>query len=225
MKKLTFRMKVNIKTCCLLILWFWWRWSTISKVPKIASLQCLYNIPKKLILIWSWWDEVDFLHAAKYQSDLQVDFNTLDTKVGYKVILLLLISMMKHSQITQSNNFANLCNSSKKLGMEFIFCMEINTKVSKNWRYRFWWKQQIRRLVIFLQYITKKVFYFLIIAFVFYCDVKHLDILWGSSHVCCYLFLVYSKMGAIFYTMTLKSNKYNFPTGNVLELGFPKCFE
>ena len=26
---------------------FCWVWSSISKVPKIASLQCLYNIPKK----------------------------------------------------------------------------------------------------------------------------------------------------------------------------------
>ena len=32
-------------------------------------------------------DEVDFLHADKYQSRLQVDFNTLGTKVDYKVIL------------------------------------------------------------------------------------------------------------------------------------------
>ena len=32
-------------------------------------------------------DDVDFLHADKYQSGLQVDFNTLGTKVGYKVIL------------------------------------------------------------------------------------------------------------------------------------------
>ena len=38
-------------------------------------------------------------------------------------------------------------------------------------------------------------------------------------------------MGAAFYTMALKSNiyiyiyiKYNFHTGKVLELGFPKCF-
>ena len=32
-------------------------------------------------------DEVDFLHADKHQSDLQVDFNTVGTKFGYKVIL------------------------------------------------------------------------------------------------------------------------------------------
>ena len=82
-------------------------------------------------------DDVDFLHADKYQSALQVDFNTLGTKVGYKEILSLLIGMMKHSQITQSDNFANLCSISKKLGMEFTFCMQIKTKVSKNWHYHF----------------------------------------------------------------------------------------
>ena len=32
-------------------------------------------------------DENDFLHAEKHQRGLQVDFNTLGTKVGYKVIL------------------------------------------------------------------------------------------------------------------------------------------
>ena len=35
-------------------------------------------------------DEVDFLHADKHQSFLQVDFNTLGIKDIYKVILSLL---------------------------------------------------------------------------------------------------------------------------------------
>ena len=47
MTKLTFCMQVTMKTYFKLRLWFWWRWSSISKVPKIASLQCLYNISKK----------------------------------------------------------------------------------------------------------------------------------------------------------------------------------
>ena len=34
-------------------------------------------------------DEIDFLHADKHQSFLQVDFDTLDMKVLYKVILSL----------------------------------------------------------------------------------------------------------------------------------------
>ena len=74
-------------------------------------------------------DEVGFLYADKYQNSRQVDFNTLGTKVGYKVILRLLISVMKYFQITQGNNFANLFNISKKLGMEFIFYMQINTSL------------------------------------------------------------------------------------------------
>ena len=41
-------------------------------------------------------DEVDFLHADKHQSELQVDFNTFGTKVSYKVILSLLMSMKRY---------------------------------------------------------------------------------------------------------------------------------
>ena len=82
-------------------------------------------------------DEVDLLHADKHQSGLQGDFNTFSTKVSYKVILSLLMSIIKHSQSAQSKKFANLCNISKKLGMEFIFCMQINIKVSKSQHYRF----------------------------------------------------------------------------------------
>ena len=42
-----------------------------------------------------------------------------------------------------------------------------------------------RKLVIFLQYIKKTV----AIVFALYCDAKHSDILRGSGHVRCYLFL------------------------------------
>ena len=51
-------------------------------------------------------DDVDFLHADKHQSFLQVYFNTLGIKVSYKLILSLLMGMIKHSQSTQINKFA-----------------------------------------------------------------------------------------------------------------------
>ena len=51
-------------------------------------------------------DEVDFLHAHKHQSFLQVDFNILGIKISCKVVLSLLMSRIKHSQSTQSNKFA-----------------------------------------------------------------------------------------------------------------------
>ena len=37
---------------------------------------------------------------------LTIDFNTLDIKVSYKLILSLLVSMIKHFQSTQSNKSA-----------------------------------------------------------------------------------------------------------------------
>ena len=65
-----------------------------SQNSKFAiSLKCL----KK--------DDIDFFHADKHQSFLQVDCNTLNIKVLYEVILSLLMSMNKHSKITQSNKF------------------------------------------------------------------------------------------------------------------------
>ena len=83
-------------------------------------------------------DEVDFLRAVTNQHFLQVTFDTLDIKVSYKVVLSLLMGMTKHSQSSQSNKFAiSLQYFKKKLGMEFIFCMQENIKVSTSSRYQF----------------------------------------------------------------------------------------
>ena len=62
--------------------------------------------------------------------------------------------------------------SKKKLGREFIFCMQMNIKVSTSWDYSFWWKWPD------MSKVPKNVFY---------CDAKHSDILWGPSHVYCYI--------------------------------------
>ena len=71
--------------------------SQSSQNSKIAmSLQ----ISKKKLA------EVDFLHTDKHQCFVQVNFNTLDIKVSYKVILSLLMGMIKHSKNTQRNKFA-----------------------------------------------------------------------------------------------------------------------
>ena len=40
------------------------------------------------------------------QINFKVDFNTLNIKVFYKVMLSLLMGMIKHSQITPCNKFA-----------------------------------------------------------------------------------------------------------------------
>ena len=94
----------------------------IFKVPKIASLQCLYNISKNKL-------EMKLLFCMQ-----------ISIKVSYKLILSLLIGMIKHSQSTQNNRFViYLQYLKKKLETEFMFCMQINIKVSTVWHYSFWW--------------------------------------------------------------------------------------
>ena len=71
-------------------------------------------------------DEVDFLHADKHQSFLQVDFNTLGIKVSYKVILSLLMGMIKHSQSTQSNKFAIFLQYLKKEVRDGVYFLHLD---------------------------------------------------------------------------------------------------
>ena len=63
------------------------------------------------------------MHINKHQSFLQVDFNTLDIKVSYKRILSLLMDMIKHSQSTQSDEFAislQYLKKEVKNGVQFL---------------------------------------------------------------------------------------------------------
>ena len=123
------------------------------------------------------------MHADKHQTFLQIDFSSLGIKVLYKMILSLLMAMIKHSQSTQSN-VQNLYSiwKKKRLGMEFIFCMQINSKTPKLALLFFMemarhvQSTQNRKLLIFFQYIQKSV----TTALVFYFDAKHSDIFWGS---------------------------------------------
>ena len=72
-------------------------------------------------------DEVDFLHADKHESLLQIDS-------------MILMGIVKHSQSSQNSMFTmSLCNISKnKLKMKLVFCMEINIKVSEKFISTLW---------------------------------------------------------------------------------------
>ena len=50
--------------------------------------------------------KLNFLYTDKHQYFLQVNFNTLDIEISYKIILSLLMGVIKHYQNTQSNKFA-----------------------------------------------------------------------------------------------------------------------
>ena len=125
----------------------------MPKLPKLTSLLFLCNIFRKKEVS----DEVD-LYAVKHESFLQVNFNFFCINVSDKVILSLLMGIIKHSQSTQSSNFAIFLQCLKKevRGVEYqsfyklalSFLMKVATHVQSN---------QNRKLVIFLQYLKKKV--------------------------------------------------------------------
>ena len=79
----------------IIILLFVVRHAQISPKNKMTILHNVFTISQKEDR-----DEVDYLHVDNYQSFLQVDFNTFDIKVSYKVILSLRQGMIKHSQRT-----------------------------------------------------------------------------------------------------------------------------
>ena len=112
--KVFFKMIFSFQVCVI-------RYAQIILNDKFAiSLQCL----KKEVS-----DEVDFLRVDKHQSFLQVDFSTLDISISYKVMLLLLMGMIKHSQSTQGNKFV-------------IYLQYLKNEVTN--RFQFWYTYKHR---------------------------------------------------------------------------------
>ena len=110
-------------------------WPGMHTLPKITSFQnskfamSLQYFKKKL--------EMKLIFCIQVNIKVSVDFNTLGIKISYKVILSLLIgssSILKVLKVTSLQYLYNI--SEKKLGMQFIFCMQIN-KVSTSWHYHF----------------------------------------------------------------------------------------
>ena len=83
-------------------------------------------------------DEVDILHSYKHKSFLYIDFKILGIIISCKVTLTLFMGKIKHSQVLKVTSLKYLCSISKKeVGMEFIFCMQINIKISSSLYYHF----------------------------------------------------------------------------------------
>ena len=107
MRKLIFYMQISMKACYKLILWFWWRWSNITKISQksksVMSLKYLKKEVMKLIFCMS-----------------------INTKVFYKLTSTLWASKsLKGSPIiidghdqacskSQSNKFCNIFTISHK---------------------------------------------------------------------------------------------------------------
>ena len=82
-------------------------------------------------------DEVDFLHADKVSYKLIATFQSFP-QAWYYHYWWVWSNILKVLKVTSLQYLYNI--SKKKLGMEFIFCMQINIKTSTSWHYRFWWK-------------------------------------------------------------------------------------
>ena len=127
--KLIFCMQVSMKACYKYIVWGWAR---IPKVPKVASLHCLYSISKKNLKA-----AVNFLLAEFPKSLFQYFEPQSFLKGWYNHYQWPWSSVFKLLKVT---SWQYLCSmSKKKLGMEIIFGMHTNVKVS-SWYYGFWWK-------------------------------------------------------------------------------------
>ena len=128
-------------------------------------------------------DEVDLLHVDEHQ-------------VSYKLISTHWVSkfptrwyyhlgMIKHSQYTKSNKFPislQYLNKEVRNGVYFLHAEKYHA-VSTSWNYLFDGSGYSTKSRKFTIYWEKRI----AVAFVFYCDEKHSDILWGFSYVYCYV--------------------------------------
>ena len=131
-----FCIQVSMKACFKLIIWFCLRWSSIPKVLKIASfLMFLQYLKNKL--------EIKLIFFM--QINIKVSYKLISTLWAWKISTRWYYhywwawsSILKVLKVTSLQYLYNIWE--KKLGIEFIFFMQINIKISTSWHYCFWWK-------------------------------------------------------------------------------------
>ena len=143
-----------MQACNKLILWFWWRWSSIRKFTKIARLPCFYNTSKRTLEM-----KLVFLHADTHHSFLQADFSIArgwcnhywwEWSINLKV-LKVTSSQYLYSNIKKKvRNKVHLVHADEhqrfhKLTLSFLLEAAIYAKSTQN-----------KNLVILLQYMEKK---------------------------------------------------------------------
>ena len=98
-------------------------------MPKLPKIKCLYNnLKKKLEMKLTFWMQIH----------IKVSYKLISTLWGSKFAIGLYyhywwewLSILKVLKVTSLKHFYNV--SKKKLGIEFIFCMQINIKTSTSW--------------------------------------------------------------------------------------------
>ena len=132
-----FFIQISIKLSYKLMPWFLMRMDKPSQnYPNGKFVINIFTILQNKSQRLSW-----LLRVNNHQSSLQADFNTLIIKVSswwYNQFWWAWSSILKLLKVTSFQYLYNI--SKKKLGMEFIFYMQINIKVSTRWHYCFWRK-------------------------------------------------------------------------------------
>ena len=132
-RKLIFCMQIAMKASDESILLFWLGWSSIPKVPKIANLQCLYNISKKKLKM-----KLVVCMQINIKSVLQVERALKFPARWYYHYLWAWLSIFKVWVFCNKFTISVQCLK-KEIRDGVHFLMQINIKFSTSWHYRFWW--------------------------------------------------------------------------------------
>ena len=133
-------MLISIKALYKLILWF--LMGMVKYSQNSQNIKSAMSLQYKLIFCM----QINIKVSYKLISTLWTSKFATRWYCHYWWVWLSILKLLKVTSLQYRLNV-----SKKKLGMEFIYCMQINVKVSTSWHYHFWWKcTQNRKLVIFL---------------------------------------------------------------------------
>ena len=133
-------MLISIKASYKLILWF--LMGMVKYSQNSQNIKFAMSLQYKLIFCM----QINIKVSYKLISTLWTSKFATRWYCHYWWVWLSILKLLKVTSLQYHLNI-----SKKKLGMEFIYCMQINVKVSTSWHYHFWWKcTQNRKLVIFL---------------------------------------------------------------------------
>ena len=107
---------------------WWWEWSSILKVPKVTSLQCLYNISKKKL-----WIEFSIFDVS-YRFLMKVARHVQSTKKGS---LLNFSNILRKSIATAFVFYCDAKHSDTLLGSSHVCCYLFLGGCGQKWAWSF----------------------------------------------------------------------------------------
>ena len=107
---------------------WWWKWSSILKVLKVTSSQCVYNVSKKKL-----WMEFSIFHLS-YQFLMKVARHVQSTKIGS---LLNFSNIFRKSIATAFVFYCDAKYSDTLLGSSHVCCYLFLGGCGQKWAWSF----------------------------------------------------------------------------------------